>query len=75
MKSKEIFSLAVQLLGLVFLYQGLSALPEIMSIIPPNSAGNFVSGIIMCGWPLFIAYCLLRGASKLTRFTYPDSEG
>jgi len=74
MKPKDIFGLAVRLLGLVFLYHGLSALPGIVSIIPPNSAGNFIGGIIMLGWPWVVAYWLLRGAPALVRLAYPDSE-
>jgi hypothetical protein len=76
MKQKEIFSLAVRLLGLVFLYHGLSVLPGVLPMIfSPGSVGNFVGGILMLGWPLVVAYWLVRGGTPLVRIAYPDSEG
>jgi hypothetical protein len=74
MKPKDIFSLAVRLLGLVFLYHGLSALPSVLSLIPPSSVGSFVNGIIMFAWPLVVAYWLLGGAPLLMCIAYPDAE-
>jgi hypothetical protein len=74
MNPKEIFGLAVRLLGLVFLYHGLSALPGVLSIIPLNSSGSFVGGIIMVVWPLVVAYWLLLGGPPLVRIAYPNSE-
>ncbi len=71
MNSKDIFSLAVRILGLAFLYRGLSALP----IVLPTLFGGF-GNAIMCaltvGWPLLLAWWLLRGARLIMRIAYPD---
>jgi len=87
MKPKDIFSLAVRLLGLVFLYLGLQALPpaiaQILGSFPhqlgggysqPGSFTGFVTGVVMAGWPLCLAYWLVGGASFLMRTAYPDAE-
>jgi hypothetical protein len=44
-------------------------------IFSPGSVGNFVGGILMLGWPLVVAYWLVRGGTPLVRIAYPDSEG
>ncbi len=86
MKPKDIFSLAVRLLGLVFLYHGLQALPvaigQIIGSFPHDLGGGFsqrvsfsgfMMGIAMSGWPLLVAYWLLRGAPFIMRTAYPDA--
>ncbi len=69
MKPKDIFSLAIRILGLVFLYHGLSILPMMLS----GGFRNLLMAIIMIGWPLLVAYWLLRGAPLLMRLAYPDT--
>jgi len=72
MKSKDIFGLAVRLLGLVFLYHGFSALPTTLPVVFSGSFGNTIIGILIVGWPLVVAYWLIRGAPLLMRIAYPD---
>ncbi len=71
MNSKEIFKLAVRLLGLFFLYRGLSDFPGIIAVVWPLN----LLGIIMIIWPFFVAFWLFRGASWLVNLAYPDDEG
>jgi hypothetical protein len=73
MTPKSVFSLAVRVLGLVFLFRGLSALPELLSIFSTGSFRNSLGIIVMVGWPLVIAYWLIRGAPLLIRIAYPGS--
>ncbi len=82
MKSKEIFGLAVRLLGLVFLYHGLREFPAALArisaafprdlgdvVIPMDTSGVF-AGTLLAGWPLFIAWFLLRRSSLVVRMAY-----
>ncbi len=72
MKPKDIFGLAVRLLGLVFLYHGLLALPTTLLQAVGGSFWNTIVGILIVGWPLVVAYRLIRGASPLTRIAYAE---
>jgi len=78
MKPKDIFCLVVRLLGLVFLYQGLSAVPLVIAsfcpVFPHFVFRNLFPGFIMVAWPLVVAYWLLRGAPMATRLAYPQGE-
>ena len=75
MKSKDLFKLAVRLLGLVFLYHGLLGLPTLLQLIFFSAgSGNIIMSILMLAWPLLVAYWLLRGAPLLIRIAYPDAD-
>ena len=75
---KDLFQLAVRILGLVFLYRGLSSLPMILTPISIALAGGqFVSfwiTIFDAVWPLAVALWLLRGAPFIMRLAYPDTD-
>ena len=82
MKPKDMFSLTVRLLGLVFVYHGLLAFPlaigQISSTFPSavNQAGSFgafIGCVIIAVWPLLVAYWLLRGAPLIIRVAYPET--
>ena len=76
MKSKDLFKLAVRLLGLVFLYHGLLGLPTLLQLIFFSAgSGNIIMSILMLAWPLLVAYWLLRGAPLLIRIAYPETDG
>jgi hypothetical protein len=80
MKSKELFGLAVRVIGLAFVYQGLTAVPNaLLSCCPafPHFVWrNVLPSLLIVGWPLLIGYWLLRGAPKLMRLAYgPDEPG
>jgi hypothetical protein len=72
MKSKEIFNLAVRLLGLVFLYQALTSPFAILVALASNSVLGVILGILGIVWPLVLAYWLIRGAPLLMRIAYPE---
>ena len=76
MKPKEIFRLIVRLLGLVFLYQGLAAVPMAVAAFCPRFPhfiwSNFIPAVIMVGWPMLAAWWLIRGAHPVERWAYPE---
>jgi hypothetical protein len=76
MKPQDILKLAVQLLGLVFLYNGLQTLPtaviQFCAVVPNMNLGSMLPSLVMSGWPLAVAYWLLRGAPLIMRTAYPD---
>jgi len=73
MTPKSVFGLAVRVLGLVFLFRGLSALPELLSIFSTGSFRGSLGIVIMIAWPFVLASWLVRGAPLLVRIAYPDS--
>ena len=76
MKAKDIFGLAVRLIGLVFLYQGISMVPtafsSIFPLFPHIYWRNIIPSVIMVGWPLLAAYWLIRGAPPINRLAYGE---
>lgn len=78
MKSKEIFNVAVRLIGLLFLYQGLSAVPNALGsvcpVFPHFYFRNLLPALFMVGWPLVLAWWLVRGAPRLMRLAYPEES-
>ena len=76
MKPKDIFNLIVRLLGIVFLYQAVEKVPfafsALLACFSHFNSGGFFSALIMVGWPLLVAYWLLRGAPPVARLAYPD---
>jgi hypothetical protein len=79
MKPSSVFSLVVRLLGLIFLYQGLAAVPLAVSAFCPRFPhfiwSNFLPALLMVGWPLVVAFWLVRGAPPLIRLAYPQDAG
>jgi hypothetical protein len=73
MNPKSTFILAVRILGLVFLFRGLAALPSLLSIFSSGSFGNFFSEIVMIAWPFVVAFWLVRGAPLLVHVAYQNS--
>lgn len=76
MKPRDILKLAPQILGLVFLYQGLLALPgglaQLWRSIPSLNFDDIFTTFAVVGWPLLISYWLLRRAPLLMGIAYPD---
>ncbi len=78
MKPRDLFLLAVRLLGLVFLYHGLTALPTTIfgafaSLVGRSFLG-FLGMSFMAFWPLLFAWWLIRGAPLVMRLAYPERE-
>jgi hypothetical protein len=79
MKAKDIFGLAVRIIGLAFLYQGLSAVPNAITSLCPGLTHfywrNLFPSLLIVGWPLFIGYWLVRGAPWLMALAYGPRPG
>jgi hypothetical protein len=86
MKTKDIFGLAVRLLGLVFLYHAFRVFPtaaaECVQAFPhelgphaeePMNVGRLLSALFMVGWPLLLAQWLVRGAPFIMQIAYPET--
>ena len=78
MKPHEILKLGVRLLGLVFLYQGLVILPasvaQFFISFVGLKIGSALTSLLQAGWPLVLAYWLLRGAPLLMHIAYPGPQ-
>ena len=76
MKAKDLFGLAVRLIGLVFLYQALASIPMALTSVFPNFTyfypRNILPSLITVGWPLALAFGLIRGAGFIIRFAYGE---
>jgi hypothetical protein len=70
MNAKDLFGLAVRIMGLIFLYYGLAAFPTVINACMAKS----VMGVIMVLWPLFVAYGVFRYSAQIEAMAYPDSE-
>ena len=71
-----IFNLVVRIIGLIFLYQGLSAVPiaaaNFWTLTPHFMLQNFFRTLFLVGWPLAIAYWMVRGAPWLMRLAFQN---
>ena len=75
MNSRDLFLLAVRILGLVFLYHGLTALPTTLLSAFVTLFGRSFLGFLgmsfMALWPLLLAFRLIQGAPFVMRLAYP----
>ena len=81
MEPKEIFKLAVRIVGLVCAYQGLLGMPihlsDMIRRLSEVNLGGFLSSVFFAVWPLAVAYWLLSGAPLIMRIAYdvePDES-
>jgi hypothetical protein len=78
MKPKDIFAIAVRMIGLIFLYQGLSAVPSALANICPIFPHIFWRNVwpasVLVGWPLLLAWWLVRGAPWLMKLAFPEDQ-
>ena len=74
MKPKDIFGLAVRLLGLAFLYFGLKAVMPMLDLelIENPDKSDVINGLMPVVFNLAIAWWLLGGG--LARRAYPESK-
>ena len=73
---KDIFTLAVRILGLVFLYLGLSAVTPLLdfSAIETADKSDLITAILPIVFNLAVAWWLL-GGGRLIRRAYPETPG
>ena len=76
MKPKDIFGLAVRLLGLWFLYLGMRAMIPLLDLgaIEAAGMGDIVNAILPVVFDFAVAWWLL-GGRLLTRLAYPEPPG
>jgi hypothetical protein len=74
MKPKDIFGLAVRLLGLWFLYLGIRAIMPVLDLGAIETAGksDILNAILPIGFNLAVAWWLL-GGGLLVRRAYPET--
>jgi len=72
---KDIFGLAVRLLGLVFLYFGLSAVPPLLDLgaIETAGKGDILNAILPIVFNFAVAWWLI-GGGLLVRRAYPEAS-
>ena len=75
MKPRDIFGLAVRLLGLFFLYLGLRAMSPVLDLEAIGNAGksDIINAILPVAFNLLVAWWLL-GGGLLMRRAYPDGS-
>ena len=75
MKPRDIFGLAVRLLGLFFLYLGLRAVPPLLDLEAIGNAGksDIINAILPIAFHLLVAWWLL-GGGLLMRRAYPEAS-
>jgi hypothetical protein len=73
---RDIFALAVRLLGLLFLYFGLSAVPALLDLGAVETAdkSDILTAILPILFNLVVAWWLL-GGGLLIRRAYPEGSG
>ncbi len=78
MKPKDIFNLTLRLIGLLFLYQGLTSVPAAFAnfcpVFPHFNFRTLLPSAFLVGWPLLVAWWLVRGAPFLMRLAYPEDR-
>lgn len=74
MKPKDLFILAVRLLGLYFLYQGLTSLAAIFPVVLAGVITGILSSLLFSAWLLAVAWWLLGDASQIIQRAYPDED-
>jgi hypothetical protein len=74
MKPKDIFGLAVRLLGLLFLYYGLTRVTPMLDyeLIKHPDTDDIITGLMPVVFYLAIAWWLVGGG--LVRWAYPESK-
>jgi hypothetical protein len=75
MKPRDIFGLAVRLLGLFFLYLGLRAVSPLLDLEAIGNAGksDIINAILPIAFNLLVAWWLL-GGGLLMRRAYPEAS-
>jgi hypothetical protein len=77
MTARDLFQLAVQLLGLAFLYHGILGFPSYLGVLytafGAHSLFAILQAIVSAGLPLIAGYWCVRAENPLVRLAYPES--
>jgi hypothetical protein len=75
MKPKDILGLVVRLLGVLFLYRAVEAVPMVWRVVSMGSrAFNwslFFDSILIVAWQGAVAWWLIKGAPPVMNWAYP----
>lgn len=77
MKTKDIFGLAVRIMGLFFLYRGINLGPALLDGFAQSFGSGDVAGIwstLKTAWPIFVGLYLVRGAPVLLNWAFPSEN-
>ncbi len=77
MKTKDFFSLAVRIMGLIFLYRGIDLAPALIDGFARSFGSGEAAGIweaIKAAWPIFVGLYLVRGAPLLLQWAFPTEK-
>lgn len=82
MKAKDLFRLAIRILGLVFLYHGLLSVPvtlggiiHALTRLPASVNDGSIIVVPFVGlWPFAVALWLFYGAPPVSRMAYPENS-
>jgi hypothetical protein len=77
MNARDLFKLAVRILGLVFLYRGLLSIGVLFPGLAAGASNPITILVVVVWpmiWPLIVAFILLKFAPTITDFFYPKSE-
>jgi len=72
MKPKDIFGLAVRILGLILFYHLLMVIPAMIGIFGANSFFQIGMGLLAFTVALTVIWWLIGGAPQLMKHAYPE---
>lgn len=79
MDPQTVLRLGIRILGLVFLYHALMALPrfvlQVLRLATNFQVEPLLASLLACAWPLLLAIWFLRGAPQLSRWISSGGEG
>jgi hypothetical protein len=77
MSPKDIFNLAIRILGLAFLYNALASTPvvilQIANLIRGTAGTNELISVLVIAWQLAVAWWLFGGPQLLLERAYPEN--
>ena len=75
MKPRDIFGLAVRILGVYFLYLGLYAVTQLLGsgLVENPDKDDVINGVLPVVFDLVVGCCLLKGG-WLIRWAYPETS-
>jgi hypothetical protein len=75
--AREIFGLVIRLLGVVFLYRAVEAVPALwnwLSIGFRHNWANIFYSLFIIAWQAAVAWWLLKGAPPIMEWAYPEEK-
>jgi hypothetical protein len=77
MKKQDVFEIAIRVLGLVLLYDGINGVPAAVfascDAIQSMHVARLFMSLSVAAWPLLAGYYMLRGAPLIMRIACADA--